>query len=44
VRWVEPGTFSEEERLEIQRRRGRGEQYKHQYLVTEVVSEKREAE
>lgn len=36
---VAPGAMEAMERREIARRRGRGEQYKHQYLLTEVVTD-----
>jgi hypothetical protein len=33
---IEPGTLARREDLAIARRKGRGEQYKHQYLLTDV--------
>lgn len=36
---VAPGTFVRREAQEIARRNGRGEQYKHQYLLTAVVTD-----
>ena len=32
------GTLQREEERRIAQRRGRGEQYKHQYLIAEVMS------
>jgi len=34
---VGPGTFEREEGDKVRRRHGRGEQYKHQYLLTDVL-------
>ena len=34
-----PGTLEQAEAADIRRRRGRSEQYKHQYLLTEVLEE-----
>jgi hypothetical protein len=34
---VEPGSFEGRERETIRRRYGRGEQYKHKYLLTDVL-------
>jgi len=34
---VPPGTFEAEERDKVRQRRGRDEQYKHQYLLTDVL-------
>jgi hypothetical protein len=36
---VEPGFFEAHEREAVRRRHGRGEQYKHQYLLVEVLNE-----
>jgi hypothetical protein len=36
---VEPGFFEQREGEEVRRRRGRGEQYKHQYLLTDVLTD-----
>ena len=37
ARAVEAGSFERQERETIRRRHGRGEQYKHKYLLTEVL-------
>jgi hypothetical protein len=36
---LEPGTFSQAEAEAIDARRGRAEQYKHQYLLTEILGQ-----
>lgn len=38
---LDAGTLQRDEAQQIQKRRGRSEQYKHQYLLTDVIEERR---